>query len=178
MNKLHSTLYYHNMRLEPSQKLLLHNVLFHYLLTNSVEDGSRYEVTRIMEMLAEELLPRSEDDDDHDDEDDESSDDVKESFYDHEIYSLDVVSLPKLKAKLGDRSGTLCFFGNGSQLSFEFLGKHDDVVDDGLFITNVSRGGTELTLTNDDGDEWVFSVQKFPKEWTKFFEVNKQYGVM
>lgn len=166
------------MKITPSQKLFLHNVLFHYLTLPDVGIRTQDRVEEIMRVLEDELVYHDDSDDDLEDEQDE---DVKVELrpHDEEVSAWNLMDLPHCRAKMHHgESGNLSFFGDDVDLRFDVIADDGTVIEDGERVLQVTRHGKEITLVNEDGDEKTFQVSKFPKEWTGLLKANVVYGVV
>ena len=166
------------MKITSSQKLLLHNVLFHYLTLPDVNVGTQDGVEEIMRVLEGDLIHHDHhDDDDLEDEQDENVA-VELRPCDEEVSAWSLMDLPPCRAKIpAGETGNLSFFGDGADLQFDIVGDDGTVIEDGEKVLQVARRGKEITLVNEDGDEKTFQVSKFPKEWTGLLKANVIYGV-
>jgi len=174
------------MEFTVSQKLLVHNVLFNFLLTHpQLNAADRHNVEDIMQTLEESLLVQPSrsvevadgDDDDFDDEEDESyaSDDTQgkvDVYVDNDFF----VDLPSVRVTNDDDQlkSTLVFFEDGGTLCFELSSKdrQEEVFED---VVSVTRRGKSLEIETHD-EMFKFHVSKFPVEWTDALTVNKTFG--
>ena len=164
------------MKITSSQKLLLHNVLFHYLTLPDVSISTQEKVEEIMRVLEDDLV----DADEHDDLEDEKEDHVAVELrsHDEEVSAWSLMDLPPCRAKTSDEeAGNLSFFGDDVDLRFDIINDEGIVVEEGDRVLQVIRRGKEVTLVNEEGDEKTFQVSKFPKEWTNLLKANVFYGV-
>jgi hypothetical protein len=167
------------MKITSSQKLLLHNVLFHYLTLPDVSVRTQDGVEEIIRVIEDDLIHH----DHHDDDDlgDEQEENVTAELqpYDEEVSAWRLMDLPPCRAKIpAGETGNLSFFGDGTDLQFDIVGDDGTVIEDGEKVLQVVRRGKEITLLSEDGDEKTFQVSKFPKEWTGLLKANVIYGVM
>jgi len=166
------------MKITSSQKLFLHNVLFHYLTLPDVSVRTQDKVEEIMQILENELIHHDHEDDDLDDEQNEN---VKVELhpYDEEVSAWNLMDLPPCRVKTPrGESGNLSFFGDDEDLRFDVIDDDGTVIDDGEKVLQIVRRGKEIALLNEDGDEKTFQVAKFPKEWTSLLKANVIHGVV
>lgn len=164
------------MKITSSQKLLLHNVLFHYLTLPDVSISTQEKVEEIMRVLEDDLV----DVDKHDDLEDEQEDHVAVELrsHDEEVSAWSLMDLPPCRVKTSDEeAGNLSFFGDDVDLRFDVINDEGIVIEEGDRVLQVIRRGKEVTLVNEEGDEKTFQVSKFPKEWTSLLKANVFYGV-
>lgn len=178
------------MEFTGSQKLLVHNVLFNFLVNHpQLSEDDRLDVEDVMHLLKESLDGASSrqafvgdgDDDDFDDEEDEveeaadgSSGTRKVDIYvDAELF----VDLPPVRVVNSDdqSKSTLVFFEDNDVLCFELSSKdrHEDVFED---VKSVTRRGKFLEVETAT-ENFEFHVSKFPVEWTSELPVNKTFGL-
>jgi len=166
------------MKITPSQKLFLHNVLFHYLTLPDVSMRTQDGVEEIMQILEDELIHHDDEDNDLEDDQDEKVK-VELRSHDEEVSAWSLMDLPPCRAKTSDEeTGNLSFFGDDVDLRFDIINDDGTVVEEGDRVLQVIRRGKEITLVNEEGDEKTFQVSKFPKEWTSLLKANLFYGVM
>lgn len=175
------------MEFTVSQKLLVHNVLFNFLLTHpQLNTMDRHNVEDIMQTLEESLTAPPLHSDHHDDGDDEDFDDEEDEsdgsdgtqskidvYVDNDIF----VDLPSVRVTNDDdqSKSTLVFFEDGGVLCFELSAKdrQEEVFED---VVSVTRRGKSLEIETCD-EVFKFSVSKFPAEWTDVLTVNKTFGI-
>lgn len=164
------------MKLTSNQKLLLHNVLFHYLTLPDVSINTQEKVEEIMRVLEGDLV----DADKHDDLENEQEDHMTVELrpHDEEVSAWSLMDLPSCRVKTVDEeTGNLSFFGDDVNLRFDVVDDSGTVIEEGDRVLQVIRRGKELILVNEEGDEKIFQVGKFPKEWTGLLKANVFYGV-
>jgi hypothetical protein len=165
------------MKITSSQKLFLHNVLFHYLTLPDVSINTQEKVEEIMKVLEDDLVDSNEHDDLEDEQEDHQA--VELRSHDEEVSAWSLMDLPPCRAKTSDEeTGNLSFFGDDVDLRFDIINDDGTVVEEGDRVLQVIRRGKEITLVNEEGDEKTFQVSKFPKEWTGLLKANVFYGVM
>ena len=172
------------MELTRSQNLLMHNVLFNFLVTHQhLSIQERHDIEDIMALLEESLFmtPEKADHGDHDYDDEE----VEEEEFDEddeashaEIY-VDLghfVTLPSVRVVNADdgKRSTLTFCDFEGVLCFELSSKDQlETVED---VRLVTRKGKSLEIETRD-EVFNFHVSKFPAEWTDSLTLNKSFGV-
>ena len=164
------------MNFTKKQKLFLHGVLFHYVSNQEVESSTRINVEKIMDILSEDLLDGSQtasyqkfkfDDDD----------DLDADF--DRIENMDLfTSLSDLRVKDSktNRSYVLQFIRTGPNMLCFDLYEGDNIVDTVYDVKGVTRQGTSLILHKDDPKKsYLYTVSKFPKDWTLQLPVGKKF---
>lgn len=164
------------MQLTKTQKLLVHNVLFHHMTLPHIDLMLKRDLEDIMSLIQDDLsdvegsrddeeevfVEEDEDDDDYPESDEESSSD----------FGL-FLDLPALRCTNEDgKLGTFTFFTSRGELGFEF-----EVDKENMYsvygVLEVTRGGKKLTIATADDGTWTFDVSKFSKEWTSGLQASK-----
>lgn len=183
------------MKLEKSDALLLHSIVFAYVNSDvSLDFVDVQHLEDLQHRLSDYVtgsdatdpssVPDSDDDDyeeeedDYDEEDEEEDEETEEEedAVEHDFY----VSCQAA----GDLSPVKVVTPDGNKVSMEFedVGDSDTVdvlVDDGTVIIDSVEAVTlsSQTISVYDGEQWHrFAVRKAPKSWAKLFPLDKVVG--
>jgi hypothetical protein len=168
------------MQLTKTQKLLVHNVLFHHMTLPHIDLILKRELEDIMSLIQDDLSDvegRVDDDDEEEvfveDDDDDCPESDGESNSDFGMF----LDLPPLRCTNEDgKLGTFTFFISRGELGFEFEADKEHV-DSVYGVLEVTRGGKKLTIVTADDGTWTFDVSKFSKEWTSSLQASKTIAV-
>lgn len=163
------------MQLTKTQKLLVHNVLFHYMTLPHIDLMLKRELEDIMSLIQDNLsdVEAAGPDDDEEVFVEEDDDDYPESDEENSSNFDMFLDLPPLRCTNEDgKLGTFTFFISRGELGFEF-----EVDKENMYsvygVLEVTRGGKKLTIATADDGTWTFDVSKFSKEWTSSLQASK-----
>jgi|LauGreDrversion4_2_1035121.scaffolds.fasta_scaffold529485_2 hypothetical protein len=155
------------MKLSKEQRLLLHNVLFHYTNTSDYVNCSvKQEVESLMDDLRSNIL--SDDREYHE----EDKDDLTKTEDLPLLLKEEVLDLEEL-----------CYGYRGKNklvLSFELNNDCLDAVSDDEVLECVSkiiRREGSIEIHTDEGLTSTYNINGFPHDWERLLELNVAYGI-
>lgn len=165
------------MNLTQKQKLFLHNVLFHYNSNQEIDSSVRLNVEKIMGILSDELTNSHANSSEKETFDDD--DDLNYDMDRNQIISV-LTSLSDLRVKDPETENlyTLQFVRTNKNLLSYDLYDNDDLADTVHDVIGVTRNGSSLVLhKHDPAETYVYTVTKFPKDWTNELPPGKKITI-
>ena len=173
------------MKLEKSDALLLHSIVFAYVNSNVSLDFVDVEHLEDLQLRLSEFVTDSEghseecdqeedEDEEYDEDDSDEEDESEESPIDLFVQPKNAADLSPMKVKTPDGSSVTLEFEDVSEDSTV-----DALVDEGNVII---EGILKVALTDSaaslyDGEEWHdFKIVKLPKSWKRVFPLGKVVG--
>ena len=178
------------MKLEKSDALLLHSIVFAYVNSNVSLDFIDVEHLEDLQFRLSEFVTNEEkqsdkcvhvddvDDDEYDEDEDEDDDDEydeeEESPIDLFVQPMNADALDQMKVKTPDGSTVFLEFEDISEeKTVDALLDEGNVIIEGILKVAVTDGAVSLY----DGEEWHdFKIVKLPKSWKKVFPLGKIVG--